>query len=361
MKTTTSLLVADSLTGLETFAPPALETAAERAQRETLGAGLRGRLRKWERQFVAANAKATVKAVRSDWSVFAAWCERAGRCPLPAPAEDFLLFLGDMATLGKKRATLNRYCYTVNTVHEAARVNSPTAHEDFRIEWRGIVRRLAEAGRVAPAQAAPLKFDDVQRILDMLGDERLHDLRDAALLALASDTLCRESELAVVQLTDFARSKDGHWTLHVGRSKNDPEGHGSYRFVSAQTKARIDRWCERKGITDGCVFLPLGGRKKVQPGGLHPPPPPAHLNPDEVAKIFRRRAQRAGLEHAGRVSGHSTRVGSTIDLIEGGASFTEASYAGGWKNERMARQYAKQAAAGDSAMARLRARRLRSE
>lgn len=359
MNTVTALLVADSLSGLDTFAPPAeIETAAERGQRHALAGELRGRLRRWERQFIAANAPATVKAVRSDWSVFVGWCETHRVNPLPISCECFLQFLGDMVTAGRKRATLARYVYTVNTVHEAARVGSPTAHEDFAIEWRGIVRRLVQARKVAPKQAAPLKESDIEQVLASLDGERLHDLRDAALLALASDTLCRESELAVVRLEELAPAGDGeNWTLFVGHAKNDQEGHGAYRFVSGQTKARIDRWCQAAGIQTGYLFLPIGGRKKAPPASRSAPPPPPHLRPDEVAKIFRRRALRAGLEQAARVSGHSARVGSAIDLIEGGASFTEASYAGGWKNERMVRQYAKQAEAGSNAMARLRARR----
>jgi integrase len=340
-KPETLLLVADSLLDL----PAPIAGSAEHA----LAQDLRERLRRWEKKFARAQRPATLKAVRSDWQTFFGWCQAARVAPLPVVLPDLVQFLTDMLVMGRRRATLNRYVYTVTTIHAAAGLADPTQHPDWPLEWKALVARLADLNRNGSRQAQPLQADGIARILATLGDSP-HDLRDAALLSMASDTLCRESELAALTLEDLERTGE-NWTFHLGRAKNDPEGIGSDRFVSAATKARLDAWCAVAGITRGFVFLPIGG------GAKHDPKAPPHLRPAEIAKIFRRRAQRAQLPDYGRVSGHSARVGSTVDLLENGYSTTDAQFAGGWKSERMVLKYGQRALAGRNAMASMRARK----
>jgi len=341
----TALLVADSLVGAETHA--ALSDAP------VPPAELRRRLKAWEPKFAHAQSEATLKAVRSDWSVVFGWCERAGACPLPLALADLVRFLSDMLVMGRRRATLDRYVYTITLVHSAVALASPTRHPDWPLEWKAITRKLATLKRNAPRQAAALRSAEVELILATLGDAP-RDLRDAALLSFASDTLCRESEIAAACREDVVRTDDGSaWTYFLGRSKNDPEGLGAYRFVSDDTKRRLDRWCKAAAIESGPLFLPVGGRRKRDAEHR-----PRGLEPAEVSRILRRRAARAGVvPAAGRVSGHSTRVGSAVELIENAASLLDVMYAGGWKSTRQPLKYGKKALAGRNAMAMLRARR----
>lgn len=357
MATETALLVADSLIGLDLpAAPQVIEPAVVFA---ASAEELRARLRRWERRFQNANAERTLKALRSDWQQFYGWCERAGVRPVPVSTHDLLRFLDDMATMGRRGATIKRYLYSIREVHKGAQAPDPTAHPDWALEWKGILRRLKDARRLVSRQTMPLFSDAVQQILKTLGSAP-RDLRDAALLLLASDTLCRESELAQVALEHFERKRNGTgWTLKVEFMKNDPDGIGTHRYVSNTTKTAIDKWCAVAGINEGPIFLPIGGRPK-QPAKadhrnkINVPPPPPQLRPDQIALILRRRAKRAGITTAKRITGHSARVGSCIELIEAGHSPTAVAFAGGWKGERMVLHYAKRALAGESAMAQYR-------
>jgi|GEM_PF-230360 integrase len=346
----TSLLVVDSLQGQldaggMVAAPDAQPTPALSA------AQVRDNLLEWERLFTAARAEATVLAVRADWQVYLGWCEDQDRRPLPTSTEQLVAFLQHQVNAGRKRSTLSRYVYTVREIHKAAGLGDPAAASTWKLQWGGLLRQVAKAGRSAPRQAAPLRGPEIAAILETLGDSK-RDLRDAALLLLASDTLCRESELAVVELSHLER-QGPDWTLRLGKTKTDQDGMGQYRFVSAEAKAAIDAWCAAAGITEGCIFLPVGGRPKKREPGQETPPPP-HLRPKEIATIFRRRAAAAGLPDASRISGHSTRVGSAIELIEDGASVIDTQFAGGWQSERMVLKYSKKARAGTNAMAKLR-------
>lgn len=351
---TTALLVVDSLRDLVVAGSlPKTPAAVIPPAEEILK-----RLSAWEVDFIAGQSEATAKAVRADWQVFHTWCEHNKRPAIPASMKDVLQFLTDMVVLGRKRSTINRYLYTVCLIHEAARLPDPIENPGWALKWKGLVKRLVRAKRNAPRQAGALHHSTVVTILASLGDTA-RDLRDAALLSLASDTLCRESELAVARLQDLTPASNGSaWQFYLANTKTDQEGIGAYRFVSNDTKARVDLWCAEAKIEAGYIFLPTCGRPKLIVDKNNPPPP--HLHPAEIAKIFRRRAKSAGITGANSISGHSARVGSAIDLIENGASTTDVQFAGGWKSERMVLHYAKKALAGSNAMAKMRGRQKRT-
>lgn len=312
------------------------------------------RLAAWSSDFAAGSAPATVKAVRSDWTQYLAWCEATGMTPLPASVAQLEAFLKAAIDKGRKRATVDRYLYTVGLVHIAAGLPSPSKDPDWPIKWKKLTRRLKSTGGHARKQAGELDSADVENILATLGDSP-RDLRDAALLAIASDTLCRESELVDICVEHLHHNRRRNtWSLHVPFSKTNQDGAApDYRFVSLETIFRIRAWQAAAGISEGPLFRPTGGRPKATGG------PADALLPQEVARIFRRRAKAAGLEHAGAISGHSTRIGSANDLSEHGATGIQIQQAGGWKTDRMVTYYTRRSQAGTNVMADLRKARLK--
>ncbi len=53
------------------------------------------------RYIASAKAPATLRAYRSDWAHFTAWCDRHGRTALPAEADTVALYLSDLARTAK--------------------------------------------------------------------------------------------------------------------------------------------------------------------------------------------------------------------------------------------------------------------
>lgn len=304
------------------------------------------RLATWSSDFAAGSAPATVKAVRSDWMQYLVWCEMSGITPLPASVDQLETFLSAMIDKGRKRSTVDRYLYTVGMVHIAAGLPSPSKDPDWPVKWKKLIRRMKATGAHVRKQAGELDMAGVEIILAILGDSP-RDRRDAALLSLASDTLCRESELVAVRVEDLHHNRRRNtWSLHVPFSKTNQDGAApDYRFVSLETIERIRAWQDAAGITEGVLFRPIGGRPRVD-GAIE-----VALLPQEVARIFRRRAKAAGLEHAAKISGHSARIGSANDLAEYGATGTQIQQAGGWKTDRMVTYYTRRSQAGANAMA----------
>ena len=347
--TTLPLRVVDALQELKTVPAVAPDIHAPRPAMAASVEAVLERLATWSSDFAAGSAAATVKAVRSDWTQYLAWCEATGATPLPASVAQLEAFLSAAIDKGRKRATVDRYLYTVGLVHVAAGLPSPSKDPDWPVKWKKLIRRLKTTGGHARKQAGELDMAGIETILTSLGDS-LRDLRDAALISMASDTLCRESELVAIHVEHLHHNRRRNtWSLHVPFSKTNQDGAApDYRFVSLETIARVRAWQAAACISEGALFRPLGGRPKA--GGDAEEP----LLPQEVARIFRRRAKAAGLENAESISGHSTRIGSANDLSENGASGIQIQQAGGWKTDRMVTYYTRRSLAGANAMAELR-------
>lgn len=128
--TTLPLRVVDALQDLTTVPAVAPEIHAPRPALAVSVEAVLERLATWSSDFAAGSAPATVKVVRSDWTQYLAWCEASRTTPLPAPVEQLETFLSAMIDRGCKRATVDRYLYTVGLVHVAAGLPSPSKDPD---------------------------------------------------------------------------------------------------------------------------------------------------------------------------------------------------------------------------------------
>src|ERR1700754_445516 len=177
------------------------------------------RLAAWSSDFAAGSATATVKAVRSDWTQYLTWCDLAGATPLPASVAQLEAFLGAAIDKGRKRATVDRYLYTVGVVHVAAGLPSPSKDPDWVVKWKKLTRRLKTVREHVRKQAAELDMGGITAILATLGDS------PGDLLSMASDTLCRESELVAIEVAHLHLNRRRNtWSLHAPFSKTNQDG-----------------------------------------------------------------------------------------------------------------------------------------
>ena len=74
----------------------------------------------------------------------------------------------------------------------------------------------------------------------------------------------------------------------------------------------------------------------------------------QVARTFKRIARLPGWDasQTARVSGHSTRIGATQDLMTAGATLPEIMLAGGWRSPTMPTHYSRKLSVGSGAMKR---------
>ena len=105
------------------------------------------------------------------------------------------------------------------------------------------------------------------------GGESIHGLRDAAILAVASDAMLRVSELAALRVGDIGAGEDNAATVTVRHSKTDQEGEGAVLFLGPSTAARISAWLGAAGVsTDDTAAVSARRCFSASTGAARSPP-----------------------------------------------------------------------------------------
>ena len=291
-----------------------------------------------ERAAQEAMSANTERALRADLAIFGAWCAEHGLPALPASTKTLATFVEAMA---KQRApaTVRRYIASIATVHRAAEAEETTSHEPVR---RALARMHHDKGR-RQRQAEGLTWALRNRLLKATGDD-LVGARNRALLALAYDTMLRRSELVALEVSDIVEEIDGAGTVLVRRAKGDPEGDGAQVYLARDSLALVREWLGQSAVHQGKVFRSLAHGVVGE-----------HLWAGQIPRIFKRMARDAGLpaKLIEQISGHSTRVGATQDMVAGGIASTAIQHAGRWKTATMVNRYAERLLARRSGAAQL--------
>jgi integrase len=261
----------------------------------------------------AAKAENSRRAYRSDWRLFAAWCQRQGLVSLPATPETVTLYLTALAA-DHKPASLQRKLTSITKAHQAAGFPSPASmqHAVVSETLKGIRRTL---GTAQPGKE-PLLTADILGMLDSLDDD-LQGCRDRALLLAGFAGGFRRSELAHLDVEDITETEDG-LVIKVRRSKTDPEGQGTavalplpYGSAAATCPVRSCRaWIARARLTAGPVFRSVDRHGRVGS---------ARLNAGSIARIVKRAAEAAGRDPED-YAGHSLRAGFATQAFLNGAT-----------------------------------------
>ena len=267
----------------------------------------------------------TERAIRSDLEIYTAWCARRALRALPATPATIVAFVDAMARQ-RAPATVRRYVASVATAHKAAGHTKTVKDPVVKLALQRMHRRKGRRQAQAQGLTWPLR----QRLIDAAGD-RLIDARNRALLAVAYDTLLRRSELVGLQVDDLAIEIHGAATVLVRRGKADVEGCGAMVYLARDTVTMVLDWLRRSRIGDGRLF------RSLTKGGT----PGEKLDPSQVPRIYKAMALRAGFpsEVANSLSGHSTRVGATQDMIACGIELPAIMQAGRWKSTAMVNRY----------------------
>ncbi|HEY4027483.1 MAG TPA: site-specific integrase [Candidatus Dormibacteraeota bacterium] len=284
----------------------------------------------------ASKAPNTLRAYRSDWRHFVAWCSSHGLAPLPAGSDTVALYLAAMAHGGAGAVTIQRRLSSISQAHQAAgHVPSPTQDFLVRQVMRGIRRTLG----VAPKhQKMPLAAAELRRLVETTPGGTLAGLRDRALLLVGHLGAFRRSELVALDVEDVEETSGG-LRLRVRRSKTDQEGEGLHKGIPRRRDRTIcpvlalGAWLDAADIATGPVFRAVNRHDQVAV---------VRLSDRAVALVVKRSCERAGLDPA-QYAGHSLRSGFATAAAEGGAPERAIMRQGGWTSETMVRRYIRMA------------------
>ena len=108
-----------------------------------------------------ANAAATLRAYRTGWAQWCAYCDEYGHAPLAGRPEPVSFFLAHLSRT-KRLATVRSRLAAIAAAHRVAGIELDTRHRFIRAVLRGLQREQSDT----PArQAAPLLFEVLPRFL----------------------------------------------------------------------------------------------------------------------------------------------------------------------------------------------------
>lgn len=272
-----------------------------------------------------AYSNLTLSGYRKDLEIFAEWCAENGKAFLPAHAKSIASFFNTQLETCSY-ATIRRRASAIRFAHVLSDLPSPIGHSEVYLA----MRRAARTKGRRPKQVLGLTRDLLKQMLAACPNT-LAGKRDAALLSVGYDTLCRSSELSWMRVEDVRLAET---RIYIPRSKSDPFGDGRVAALSSPSITLISRWLEASAIFEGPLF------RGLHTGTLSS----SRLNTSSIRRIMKSAAHRAGLkEEAKLLSGHSMRVGGAQDLLVSGHNALAIMTAGGWKNADVVARYVEHA------------------
>ena len=297
----------------------------------------------------------TLESLTGAWQRYVSWCgQYDDRSPLPADVADVEAYLTERAG-SVHRNTLAIDRWAIGRVSRAAGCPDPTSDERLKDTFAALVRAKVQAEETTE-QASALRELHLDQLVEMWRESPLLVCRrDLALLVVAYETLLRASEVARIRCSHLRISSDGTAILTIPITKTNHSGEPDKAPLSRQgVRVLLDYLTAAGRKLEGDQYL-FGKVTKHNNAAYVSGP----LSVDTVENIFARAWKALGLETLGipRWSGHSARVGASQDLAAEGYNTLEIMQAGRWTSERMVIRYCRDILAGESAMARRRARK----
>lgn len=259
-----------------------------------------------------ANAAATLRAYRTGWAQWCAYCVEHGHSPLAGRPEPVSFFLAHLSRT-KRLATVRSRLAAIAAAHRVAGIELDTRHRFIRAVLRGLQREQSDT----PArQAAPLLFEVLPRFLAAFDLSTPTGARDRALLLIGFGAALRRAELVALDTGDVDQVAQG-LVIRLCRSKTDQAGHGQLVAIHRGSDPALcpvralEAWLGYRGQ------IPASGAPlftRIRRGGRVTA---ARLSDQTVARIVKHGAAVLGIE--GGFSGHSLRAGLATSAALAGA------------------------------------------
>lgn len=285
-----------------------------------------------------SRAESTLRAYRTDWSEFTAWCELVDQNPLPADKKTVASFLAHENGRGLAPSSINRRLAAICLVHELAGFDRPSATPAVSSVMRGV--RRTSAHKVQPKRA--IFSHELKKMIDASEPDTARGLRDRAVLLVGFSGAFRRAELVGIDRDDIEFVPEG-LVVTLWQSKTDQLRESTQVAIPATGSEycpalALRRWLAYAQITDGPVFRRLFRHNTVGK---------SRLSPQSVAKIVKEYALLAGLtdptlpdkEAALRFSGHSLRRGFLSSAAEQGADVLRMAMHSRHKSMEVLRSY----------------------
>ena len=284
----------------------------------------------------SSKANNTLRAYKSDFRDFGAFCAKHGFNSMPTEPKVVSLYLTHLSA-SSKISTLRRRLVSIGVVHKIKGHYLDTKHPVIIENLMGIKRKK---GSIQTGKK-PILINHLKQIINVIDEqkiEKIKKLRNKTLILIGFGGGFRRTELISIDHEDIDFVQEGV-KITVRKSKTDQFGEGMIKGLPYFSNEKycpvsnLKNWLTLSKIKTGPIF------RRFAKGSIltrH------RLTDQSVVLIIKDCLKLAGIENQ-NFSGHSLRSGFATVAAESGADERSIMAMTGHKTTQMVRRYIKEA------------------
>ena len=284
----------------------------------------------------SSKANNTLRAYKSDFKDFGAFCVKNGFNSMPTEPKVVSLYLTSLSTKSKI-STLRRRLVSIGVIHKLKGHYLDTKHPVIIENLMGIKRKK---GSIQVGKK-PILINHLKQIINVINEqkiEKIKKLRNKTLILIGFGGGFRRSELISIDYEDLDFVEEGV-KITLRKSKTDQFGEGLVKGLPYFTNekycpvANLKQWINLSKIKSGPLFRRFA-KGSILTGN--------RLTDQSVVLIIKECLKLAGIENH-NFSGHSLRSGFATVAAEFGADERSIMAMTGHKTTQMVRRYIREA------------------
>jgi site-specific recombinase XerD len=279
----------------------------------------------------------TIRAYKSDFKDFSAFCAKHSFRTLPTEPKIVALYLTYLSGKDAKMSTLRRRLVSIGMIHKLKGHYLDTKHPVIIENLMGIKRTKGSIQR----GKKPILINHLKAIINVINEEKIEEIkkiRDKAIILVGFGGGFRRTELVSIDYEDLEFVPEGV-KITLRRSKTDQFGEGMTKGLPYFTNetycpvVHLKKWIKISNIKDGPVFRRFAKGCSLTSN---------RLTDQSVVLLIKKYLELAGIENK-NYSGHSLRSGFATVSAESGADERSIMAMTGHKTTQMVRRYIKEA------------------
>ncbi len=284
----------------------------------------------------SSKANNTLRAYKSDFKDFGAFCAKHGLSSLPSEPKIVSIYLTHLSK-NSKISTLRRRLVSISMVHKLKGHYLDIKHPIITENLLGIKR---VKGSIQKGKK-PLLINHLKSIINVIDEQKCEEikkLRDRSIILIGFGGGFRRTELISLDHEDLEFVPEG-LKITIRKSKTDQFGEGMIKGIPYFSNEiycpviSLKKWLEVSKIRSGPVF------RRFSKGSFLKE---KRLTDQSVVLLMKEYLKLAGIENK-NFAGHSLRAGFATAAAESGADERSIMDMTGHKTTQMVRRYIREA------------------
>ena len=284
----------------------------------------------------SSRANNTLRAYKSDFKDFEAFCYKHSLNSLPSEPKIISLYLTHLSK-NSKISTLRRRLVSISMFHKLKGYYLDTKHPIIVENLMGIKRVMGSIQK----SKKPILINHLKSIINVINNKNIDELkkfRDKSIILIGFGGGFRRSELISIDHEDLEFVTEG-LKITIRRSKTDQFGEGMIKglpYFSNKIYCPVNnlkKWLEISKIKSGPIFRRFSRGISLTD---------KRLTDQSVVLLIKEYLNLAGIENK-NFAGHSLRSGFATVAAESGADERSIMTMTGHKTTQMVRRYIKEA------------------